>query len=230
MKKVICFVSNQEVEARQAKKGEDIQLALIKFIQKDFPEFGDSCWISTEALNKYRKRYLANLIAGEKGELSQLEYETVESVSNNKILTENIEEDIEEQITLGQRMADRIAAFGGSWVFIGSFFAFIGLWLLINMIMTMAFDPYPYILLNLILSCLAAIQAPIIMMSQNRQEQKDRARSEHDYKINLKAELEIKLLHEKVDYLMTSQNSRLLEIQQIQAEYLEDILQKLSSV
>lgn len=227
MKKVICFVSNQEVEARQAKKGEDVQPALAKYIQRDFPGFESDSWISIEALNKYRKRYLGNLIAGEKGELSQLEYETLESVSNNKILTENIEVDIEEHLTLGQKAADAIASFGGSWRFIGIFFGFIGIWLLLNTVLMMTFDPYPYILLNLILSCLAAIQAPIIMMSQNRQEQKDRVRSEHDYKINLKAELEIKLLHEKVDYLMTSQNSRLLEIQQIQAEYLQDILEKL---
>lgn len=89
------------------------------------------------------------------------------------------------------------------------------------------FDPYPFILLNLILSCLAAIQAPIIMMSQNRQEHKDRIRSEHDYKINLKAELEIKLLHEKVDHLLIHQNKRLMEIQQLQADYLEDILKQL---
>lgn len=227
MEKVTCFISNREVDLRQAKKVEDIQPALLKFIQKDFPEFAEDSWISIEALNKYRKRYLANLIAGEKGELSQLEYETLESLSNNRILTENIEENIEDKLTLGQKMADHIAAFGGSWLFIGSFFGFMGVWLLVNTILKSAFDPYPYILLNLILSCLAAIQAPIIMMSQNRQEQKDRARSEHDYKINLKAELEIKLLHEKVDYLMTSQNSRLLEIQQIQAGYLEDILAKL---
>ncbi|MEJ7679223.1 MAG: DUF1003 domain-containing protein [Segetibacter sp.] len=92
-----------------------------------------------------------------------------------------------------------------------------------------AFDPYPFILLNLILSCLAAIQAPIIMMSQNRQEHKDRIRSEHDYKINLKAELEIKLLHEKVDHLLIHQNKRLMEIQQIQADYLEDILKQLKA-
>ncbi|MEI6791110.1 MAG: DUF1003 domain-containing protein, partial [Myxococcaceae bacterium] len=197
------------------------------YIQRDFPGFESDSWISIEALNKYRKRYLGNLIAGEKGELSQLEYETLESVSNNKILTENIEVDMEEHLTLGQRAADAIASFGGSWRFIGIFFGFIGIWLLLNTVLMMTFDPYPYILLNLILSCLAAIQAPIIMMSQNRQEQKDRVRSEHDYKINLKAELEIKLLHEKVDYLMTSQNSRLLEIQQIQAEYLQDILEKL---
>ncbi|HEU4719314.1 MAG TPA: DUF1003 domain-containing protein, partial [Bacteroidia bacterium] len=89
------------------------------------------------------------------------------------------------------------------------------------------FDPYPFILLNLILSCLAAIQAPIIMMSQNRQEQKDRIRSEHDYKVNLKAELEIKLLHDKMDHLMIHQSRRLLEIQQIQADFLEDIMDEI---
>ncbi|MBL7975960.1 MAG: DUF1003 domain-containing protein, partial [Candidatus Kapabacteria bacterium] len=102
-------------------------------------------------------------------------------------------------------------------------------WMAINVwvLATQPFDPYPFILLNLILSCLAAIQAPIIMMSQNRQEQKDRIRSEHDYKINLKAELEIKLLHEKMDHLIIHQNKRLLEIQQIQTDYLNDILSEI---
>ena len=90
------------------------------------------------------------------------------------------------------------------------------------------YDPYPFILLNLVLSCLAAIQAPIIMMSQNRQEQKDRQRSEHDYKVNLKAELEIQLLHEKIDHLIVNQNKRLLEIQKIQNDYLEEIVEKVN--
>lgn len=209
------------------KKIEEIPQGLLKLIQKDHPklEIGDS--ISIEELNKYRKQYLTNLLAGERGELSKLESDIVDSITHNKILSENIEDDIEERFTLGQRWADKIAAFGGSWGFIGSFFSFIGVWLLLNTVMKMTFDPYPYILLNLILSCIAAIQAPIIMMSQNRLEQKDRVRSEHDYKINLKAELEIKLLHEKLDHLMITQANRLLEIQELQAEYLEDILEKL---
>ncbi|VEH19518.1 Predicted membrane protein [Chryseobacterium nakagawai] len=98
----------------------------------------------------------------------------------------------------------------------------INVWLLTN-----SFDPFPFILLNLILSCLAAIQAPIIMMSQNRQEQKDRLRGEHDYKINLKAELEIKLLSEKIDHLLVNQNKKLLEIQDIQTDYLEDLMKEI---
>lgn len=209
------------------KKIEEIQPALLKLIQKDHPKLGKGDSISIEELNKYRKQYLTNLIAGDRGELSKLESDIIDSIAHNKILSENIEDDIEEKLTLGQRLADKIAAFGGSWVFIGLFFSFIGVWLLLNTVMKMVFDPYPYILLNLILSCVAAIQAPIIMMSQNRQEQKDRVRSEHDYKINLKAELEIKLLHEKLDHLMITQSNRLLEIQEIQAEYLEDILERL---
>jgi uncharacterized membrane protein len=97
----------------------------------------------------------------------------------------------------------------------------------IFILVTKPFDPFPFILLNLILSCLAAIQAPIIMMSQNRQEQKDRQRSEHDYKINLKAELEIKILGEKIDHLLVHQNKKLLEIQEVQIDYLEDVLKEI---
>ena len=127
-------------------------------------------------------------------------------------------------------MADLIATFGGSWTFIISFFLFLFSWIILNAFVlgNHQYDPYPFILLNLILSCLAAIQAPIIMMSQNRQEQKDRERAEHDYKINLKAELEIKLLSEKVDHLIVQQNKKLLEIQELQLDYLNDVLNKLS--
>ena len=123
---------------------------------------------------------------------------------NNAILSENIQDQIEGKLTTGQRIADKVADLGGSWTFIITFFLFIMIWMLINvwLLSKKEFDPYPFILLNLILSCLAAIQAPIIMMSQNRQEQKDRQRGEHDYKINLKAELEIKLMSEKLDHLL----------------------------
>jgi uncharacterized membrane protein len=126
-------------------------------------------------------------------------------------------------------MADHIAEFGGSWTFIIVFFSFILVWILINLyvLTTKPFDPFPFILLNLILSCLASIQAPIIMMSQNRQEQKDRIRGEHDYKINLKAELEIKLLSEKIDHLLVHQNRKLLEIQEVQTDYLEDLMKEI---
>ena len=186
-------------------------------------------YISIPELNKYRKQYLTGLIREETGEVDTLESEVVDSITHSKILSENIEDVIDDKFSLGQRIADHIAEFGGSWTFIIIFFTFILVWMGINVIAlaTKAFDPYPFILLNLILSCLAAIQAPIIMMSQNRQEQKDRQRSEHDYKVNLKAELEIRMLNEKMDHLIVHQSKRLLEIQEIQADYLEDILKNI---
>ena len=132
-------------------------------------------------------------------------------------------------LTRGERLADQIAAFGGSWTFITLFFGILLGWIVLNLwfLDNEGFDPFPFILLNLILSCLAAIQAPIIMMSQNRQEQKDRQRGEHDYKINLKAELEIKLLSEKIDHLLVHQSKKLLEIQEVQIDYLEDLMKEI---
>jgi len=165
----------------------------------------------------------------EKGELAAIDQDVMAAIQTNTILTENIEPNIEAQLTAGQKAADKIASFGGSWGFILLFFGFILAWMSVNIwaLNSKAFDPYPFILLNLILSCVAAIQAPIIMMSQNRQEQKDRQRAEQDYKINLKAELEIKLLSEKMDHLLIHQNKKLLEIQAIQIDYLEDLMKKM---
>jgi len=152
----------------------------------------------------------------------------LKAIEENEILSQSVTPNFTEGETFGERVSDKIAAFGGSWTFIIAFFSFILIWILINIVLIISkpFDPYPFILLNLILSCLAAIQAPIIMMSQNRQEMKDRLRSEHDYKINLKAELEIRLLNEKIDHLIVHQNKRLLEIQQLQLDYLQDISAK----
>lgn len=131
------------------------------------------------------------------------ERDVLEHILRNELITD-VPDDFEDApTTLGQRLADRVAAFGGSWLFISAFFTFILLWMTTNVVLLAgkSFDPYPFILLNLILSCLAAIQAPIIMMSQNRQEEKDRQRARADYRVNLKAEVEIRLLHEKLDEL-----------------------------
>jgi uncharacterized membrane protein len=130
--------------------------------------------------------------------------------------------------TFGERMADKVAEFGGSWSFIIMFGVFLVLWALINTIVlaTHAFDPYPFIFLNLLLSMIAAIQAPIIMMSQNRQAIKDREHAEHDYEVNLKAELEIMSLHEKLDQMRAEQITRLLTYQQEQMEILTSLLER----
>jgi uncharacterized membrane protein len=143
-------------------------------------------------------------------------------------LTENINLAFEKSVTFGQRVADQVATFGGSWIFIGTFFLVLATWIGINSLSTSLrpYDPYPYILLNLILSCLAALQAPIIMMSQNRIETRDRLRSENDYQVNLKAELEIRHLHEKLDVLLKHQWQKLLEIQQIQMDFMKELVHR----
>ena len=226
MNTVYCHISQKQIPVSESYKGSEIRDSLRSLIRQDYPDFTESSYISIEKLNDYRKRYITQLIEQEVGEVSKLENEVIHAIRANKFLSENLEEDLNEPVTFGQRMADRIASFGGSWTFILFFFSFIAGWMILNiwLMATRPFDPYPFIMLNLVLSCLAAIQAPIIMMSQNRQEEKDRRRSEHDYKINLKAEIEIRLLHEKLDHLMIHQNKRLLEIQQVQSDYLEDIL------
>ncbi|MGA8854272.1 MAG: DUF1003 domain-containing protein [Christiangramia sp.] len=228
MKKEICYISNKELPMDSLVSGASITVPILNLIKKDRPGFTIDKFISRDLLGKYRKKYLEFLIKKEHKDLSKLDKEVNKAIGDNVLLSENIEPEIESELTIGQKLADKIASFGGSWTFIIIFFSFLLLWICINIwfLVIKPFDPYPFILLNLILSCLAAIQAPIIMMSQNRKEQKDRTRSEHDYKINLKAELEIRLLHEKIDHLMIHQNQRLIEIQELQLDYLEDLANK----
>ena len=225
----ISQISNQEILKGEEVKGIDIREGIFILIKSIFPDFDKESYITIDELNHYRRIYLTSLITQEKGEIAVIDKDVVDAIKNNSILSENIQDEIEAELTFGQRLADKVATFGGSWAFIITFFTFILIWMIINIwfLSTSPFDPYPFLLLNLILSCLAAIQAPIIMMSQNRQEQKDRQRSEHDYKINLKAELEIKLLSEKIDHLLAHQNKKLLEIQEVQTDYLEDLMKEL---
>lgn len=223
------FINQEPIRDGEAVAGFDIRKGVFDLIKSDYPNFSEKDFISLEQLNQYRRKYLTHLIVQERGELIKIDSDVMNAIQTNAILSENLQTEIDSKITFGQRIADKIAAFGGSWSFIIAFFSFILLWMILNiwLLATKAFDPFPFILLNLILSCIAAIQAPVIMMSQNRQEQKDRQRSEHDYKINLKAELEIQLLNEKMDHLLIHQNKKLLEIQELQTDYLEDLLKQL---
>lgn len=222
------YISQKEIKRGEDIKGEDIREGVFNLIKSEHPGFEKESYITLSELNRYRRLYLASLIIQEKGELAIIDRDVMDAIKKNAILSENIQDDLEGELSTGQKIADRVAAFGGSWTFILTFFSFIMIWMAVNIwvLASKPFDPYPFILLNLILSCLAAIQAPIIMMSQNRQEQKDRQRSEHDYKINLKAELEIKLLGEKMDHLLVHQSNRLLEIQEVQIDYLEDLMRE----
>lgn len=225
----ISHISKKEIQKGEDVKGQDIRKGIFNLINDEFPGFNKEDFITISELNQYRRLYLTSLITEEKGELAAIDKDVIIAFKNNSILSENIQDEIEAKLTLGQKIADQVASFGGSWTFITAFFTFILIWMIINIwvLATQPFDPYPFILLNLLLSCLAAIQAPIIMMSQNRKDHKDRKRSEHNYKINLKSELEIKLLSEKIDHLLVQQNKKLLEIQEVQTDYLEDLMKEI---
>ena len=202
-----------------------IREPILELIRAEHPDLPPDGRICRDHLNRYRDLYVRRAIEADKGQLDELESEVLRSLKENDIVAENAEEVFEGTLTFVERLSDVIASFGGSWRFIIFFGAVLFSWIALNVVGLFArpFDPYPFILLNLVLSCLAALQAPIIMMSQNRQEARDRVRAKNDYKINLKAELEIRHLHEKLDHLLIHQWQRLMEIQQIQVELMNEI-------
>ena len=202
-----------------------VRPGIVEEIRKEYPEVPLQGYICSEDLNRFRFRYVQGLLESEKGELSSLDRDVLASMREHELIAGDAGVQPEDARTFGEELSDRLAKFGGSWLFISSFVAVLLVWVVINSValMNRPFDPYPFILLNLILSCLAALQAPIIMMSQNRQEDKDRQRAEYDYRINLKAELEIRQLHEKIDHLLSQQWQRLVEIQQIQMELMAEM-------
>ncbi|MBD3789932.1 MAG: DUF1003 domain-containing protein [Campylobacterales bacterium] len=202
-----------------------IRNSVSALIKQDYPAWSETSHICHDDLSVYRSRYVHTLLESDKGELSELEKEVLESLKKHELISSDIDNEFKQEWTFGEKMADKIAEFGGSWKFLILFAIFLFLWIIMNslVIYWKPVDPYPFILLNLLLSCLAAIQAPIIMMSQNRQEAKDRLRAKYDYQVNLKAELEIRQIHEKLDHLMNKQWDRLVQIQEIQLEQLSEI-------
>lgn len=198
--------------------------AVAELILSATGSWSDDGWICTDDLHSYRHEYVKSLLEAERGELTALDTQVLESLRQQEILSRNPEEALEATLTAGQRLADRVATFGGSWRFLISFAVVLFLWIALNSVVLIIrpFDPYPFIFLNLILSCLAAVQAPVIMMSQIRQEARDRLHAMHDYQVNLKAELEIRLLHQKIDHLLSHQWERLVEIQEIQMELINE--------
>ena len=205
-----------------------VRKVITEAIAQDYPDWNVKDYICQSDLTKYRMQYVQSILSSEQGEVSTLEYEVLHSMQQHELISKNVEDKLDQQWSFGERLADKIATFGGSWAFLICFTLFLVMWILVNTIVMVKqpADPYPFILLNLILSCLAAIQAPIIMMSQNRQEAKDRMRSENDYQVNLKAELEIRHLHEKIDHLLMHQWDRLAKIQEIQLDLLSEMSKK----
>ncbi len=224
----VCQICQKTKSPTQGQIAELVRPSLHEFMKKRHPQWDGTGFVCFDDIGDSRQEYVKAVLQDELGELSTLDNEVVESLRQHEIVSSNIEKQFEKKLTFGERLSDHIAEFGGSWRFIITFGGILVVWIIINGIVfaTRAFDPYPFILLNLILSTLAALQAPVIMMSQNRAEARDRLRGENDYKINLKAELEIRHLHEKIDHLLRRQYNRLFEIQQIQIELLEELGRK----
>ena len=221
-------ISNVEFPEHDRVSGRTIRTSILNLILEDFPDFDVNDSISVQELNVYREKYISKFLQTEISQLSKLEKDVVRSLGDDTSFVAKVEEEVDTR-NYGQIVADKVAAFGGSWTFIIAFFIFISIWIGSNVIIftNKEFDPYPFILLNLILSCVAALQAPVIMMSQNRQEEKDRERAKKDYMINLKSELEIRMLDDKIDHLVMHQQQELIEIQKVQIEMMNDILNRI---
>ena len=224
-KTVLCQICRQPKKPGEVVPAELLRGPLVDAIRKSHPEWSTDGFICMTDLHHFRAAYVQGILEAEKGELSALEEQVMQSIKEQDLLSQDVNAEFEQRLTLGDRLSDRVAEVAGSWAFIMGFAAVLVVWIVVNSVVLLSrhFDPYPFILLNLVLSCIAAMQAPIIMMSQNRQEAKDRLRSEHDYRINLKAELEIRTLHEKIDHLLMHQWQRLLEIQDIQTQLMEEV-------
>jgi uncharacterized membrane protein len=224
-KDMVCNICGKTKARSRMMPAVLVRNAVAEQIKIAYPDWKPEGYICLSDLNRFRMQYIQNLLESEKGELSTLDHEVLESLQRHETLSSNVDAEFEKDSTLGERMADGLASFGGSWIFLMIFALILFTWIVLNsfLLLKKPFDPYPFILLNLVLSCLAAIQAPVIMMSQNRQEAKDRLRSQHDYRVNLKDELEIRHLNDKVDHLLSHQWERLVEIQQIQIDLLSEI-------
>jgi len=209
----VSDVSGKTYPLNEKVKGKYIRESIMKTICKAHPEFSEDKVLSVSELNHFRQLYIEGILKDEAGELSKLDKDVLNKIRDHQVVSVDTEEQ-ETGITWKEKLADKVAVVGGSWTFIIWFVLFMLVWMLINILMAReqkAFDPYPFILLNLLLSTLAALQAPVIMMSQNRQEDRDRERAKNDYEINMKAEKEIKDLHKKFDALM-AQHQEMLAI------------------
>lgn len=219
----VCALTGHELLRRDLVPIYALSPAFAESILRDHPNLAPDALIDRREVARLRNLHIRDLLAKEHGELTELEAEVALSIANADTISADVIAEYAEARTLGERLSDGLANFGGSWPFIVLFAVVLVAWMAVNVVLAgRAFDPYPFILLNLVLSCLAAVQAPIIMMSQKRQETKDRLRSENDYRVNLKAELEIRHLHEKLDHILSHQWQRLAEIQEMQIEIMQE--------
>ena len=228
MAKINCSLCDAPVEGRTLASPQKLENRIIDLIKKDRPDWEGKRGICANCLEQYRAKKFIGYLEAEYQKLSELEHAVVSKVTRRGRVSKLVHQDMDTQMTLGERVADKVAQFGGSWGFIGLFGGILVVWMLVNawVLARHPFDPYPFILLNLVLSTLAALQAPVIMMSQNRQAHKDRRHAQQDYEVNLMAEIEIRDLHDKLDSLRFKQWHELWHIQKRQIELLEHLCER----
>lgn len=226
VKKQVILMTNEQ--SNQVFKISELDKELQKFILKVDTDLTAASTISHISLLNFRFQYINQLLKNEVSTSKQFDHELKHKIRTQQVHIKNVNDALKTKETFGQRIADGIAKFGGSWTFIIAFIFILVAWISLNTLPLFfePFDKFPYILLNLALSCLAAIQAPIILMSQNRQTERDRVEADNDYEVNVKSEVEIHLLHEKIDYLMESKWQHLTELQQLQIELLQELIKQ----
>jgi uncharacterized membrane protein len=228
MPKQSCSLCGSLVDGRSLASPQKIENRILDLIKLDRPEWDAKRGICHNCLEQYRAKKFVGYLEAEYRKLSEIEHSVVSKITRRGRVSGVVHQDFDASMTVGQRVADRVARFGGSWPFIGLFGGILLVWMVLNawVLANHPFDPYPFILLNLVLSTLAALQAPVIMMSQNRQAEKDRTHATQDYEINLMAEIEIRDLHDKLDSLRFKQWHELWHIQKRQMELLEHLCQQ----
>lgn len=227
-----CSINGAIYEDKDGVMWMQLRPSLKAFVKTIHNGIDEGSFISYQALNEILHAYVANLTAEETKAHTELVERIQQQYKEDDALSPIPPKEDNKELTFGERLSDRIADFGGSWRFIIIFLSFMAAWMFINSwyFINGGFDPYPYILLNLMLSCIAALQAPVIMMSQNRQEDKDRERAEYDFKVNLKAEKEIQLLHKKLDHLLQHQHSNMIELFQLHLDLTEQVQQRIDKI
>ena len=228
--KIACSLCQTLVDRRKLVSPQKMENQVLEIIRNERPEWDGTHGICRDCMEQYRAKKFLGYLEAEFRKISDMEQALVSKIARRGRVSRLVDQEYEAKMTLGQRIADRVAQFGGSWPFIFIFSIILFGWMMLNswFLAGHPFDPYPYILLNLGLSALAAIQAPVIMMSQNRQAEKDRLQAQQDYEINLMAEFEIRDLHDKLDGLRYKQWHELWHLQQRQLELLEHLHKELS--
>ena len=224
-KTAVCIVDQQRYQVVDGMRLEELETSLRQMILKDFPQAHNSRFICSEHLVHYRLAKMDAMIENDYQQNDKVNAQLSKILANHTYRVVDVNSELESSLTFGQRVADGVARFGGSWAFIISFVVVMLVWMLLNVlpIFSHHFDPYPFILLNLFLSMVAAIQAPLIMMSQNRAAEYDRLQAANDFKVNSMSEEEIRVLHSKVDHLIQQDEPNMLEIQKMQTQMLGEI-------